>query len=80
MDPSLESSLKILIEALACIAGDINYTRHCANILFNAKAGELSVTYSSCICERPAPIGCCHWFNKEGKETEQFIIDHRLHM
>ena len=26
-------------------AGDINYTRHCAIRLFNAKSGELSVTF-----------------------------------
>ena len=77
VDPSLESSLKILIFVptrsfgMHCCpppfakAGDINYTRHCAIRLFNAKAEELSVTYGSCICERPAQE-CRHLFNQGG--------------
>ena len=57
VDPSVEFSLKVLIFVptrsfgMPCCpppftkAGDINYTRHCAIRLFNAKAGELFVTF-----------------------------------
>ena len=69
VDPSLEFSLKILIFVptrsfgMPCCplpfakAGDMNYTRHCPIKLFYVKAGELSVTFGLCICERPAQ-GC----------------------
>ena len=58
VDPSMEFSLKILIFVpptrsfgTPCCpppfteAGDINYTRHYSIRLFNAKAGELLVTF-----------------------------------
>ena len=67
VNPIPKNSLQILIYVPTRSFGRPCYTRHCTTGLFNAKARELSVTYTygPSIFKRRAQR-CHHWFNPEG--------------